>query len=100
MKAICAVVAALLPAAGNALAQAGYPEQTVRILVGFSPGVAPDVTARLLADKLSAAWGKPVGVENVTAAGGNIAVPRVPTAPPPSYVLGLTGNGSLAVRPS
>ena len=34
VKAICAVVAALLPAAGNALAQAGYPEQTVRILVG------------------------------------------------------------------
>ena len=34
---------------GAAAAQSGYPEQTVRILVGFTPGVAPDITARLLA---------------------------------------------------
>src|SRR6266446_883934 len=100
MRAICVVVAALLPAAGNALAQAGYPEQTVRILVGFSPGVAPDVTARLLADKLSAAWSKPVVVENVTGAGGNIAVARVAKAPPDGYVLGMNGNGSLVFSPS
>ena len=100
MKAICAVVAALLPAAGNALAQAGYPEQTVRILVGFSPGVAPDVTARLLADKLSGVWSKPVVVENVTGAGGNIAVGRVAKAPPDGYVLGMNGNGSLVFSPS
>ncbi len=90
----------LLPAAGNALAQAGYPEQTVRILVGFSPGVAPDVTARLLADKLAAAWSKPVVVENVTGAGGNIAVGRVAKAPPDGYTLGMNGNGSLVFSPS
>src|SRR2546426_2877472 len=47
-----ATVAALLISmtAAQALAQANYPEQTVRILVGFSPGVAPDITGRLLAE--------------------------------------------------
>jgi len=59
MNTICRIVAALLifVAAGQAAAQAGYPEQTVRILVGFSPGVAPDVTARLLAERLTNAAG-------------------------------------------
>jgi tripartite-type tricarboxylate transporter receptor subunit TctC len=80
---ICRIAAALLAlASGNAIAQASYPGQTVRILVGFSPGGAPDVTARLLADRLSEAWGKPVVVENVTGAGGNIGATRVAKAPP------------------
>jgi len=69
-------------AAAGALAQSGYPEQTVRILVGFSPGVAPDVTARLLADRLAEAWGKAVVVENVSGAGGNTAVERGAKAAP------------------
>ncbi len=93
-------VLALWMAAGAALAQAGYPEQTVRILVGFSPGVAPDVTARLLADRLAEAWGKPVVVENLTGAGGNIAADRVAKAPPNGYTLGMIGNGSLVFSPS
>src|SRR5262245_38197076 len=77
-----------------------YPEQSVRILVGFTPGVAPDVTARLLAEKLTAAWGKAVVVENVTGAGGNIAADRVAKAPPNGYTLGMIGNGSLVFSPS
>ena len=72
----------------------------MRILVGFSPGVAPDVTARLLADRLAEAWGKPVVVENVTGAGGNIAADRVAKAPPNGYTLGMVGNGSLVFSPS
>ena len=102
MKSIYGVLAALLVslAPGSAIAQANYPEQTVRILVGFSPGVAPDVTARLLADKLSEAWGKPVVVENVTGAGGNIAVGRVAKAAPDGHILGMNGNGSLVFGPS
>ena len=97
-----AVVAALsiCMAAGQALAQTTYPEQTVRILVGFSPGVAPDVTGRLLAERLSSAWGKPVVVENVTGAGGNIATDRVAKAAPNGYTLGMIGNGSLVFSPS
>src|SRR6266852_352903 len=102
MRLICAFAAALLVllAAGNAAAQASYPEQAVRILVGFSAGVAPDVTARLLADQLSAAWGKPVVVENVTGAAGNIATTRVARATPDGHTLGMIGNSSLVFSPS
>ena len=90
----------VLLSAGNAAAQASYPEQVVRILVGFSAGVAPDVTARLLADQLSSAWGKPVVVENVTGAAGNIATTRVAKAAPDGHTLGMIGNGSLVFSPS
>jgi tripartite-type tricarboxylate transporter receptor subunit TctC len=84
----------------TALAQGNYPEQSVRILVGFTPGVAPDVAARLLADKLAEALAKPVVVENVTGAGGNIGAARVASAKPDGYTLGMVGNGSLIFSPS
>src|ERR1700686_1096906 len=93
-----AAVAALL-AAGHALAQ-GYPDQGVKIVVGFPPGVAPDVTARLLADKFGEAWGKPVVVENVTGAGSNIATDRVAKAAPDGYTLLMGGNSALVISPS
>jgi tripartite-type tricarboxylate transporter receptor subunit TctC len=93
------VLGAALVAAGPALAQ-GYPDQGVKIVVGFPPGVAPDVTARLLADKLGAAWGKPVVVENVTGAGSNIATDRVAKAAPDGYTLLMGGNSALVMSPS
>jgi tripartite-type tricarboxylate transporter receptor subunit TctC len=91
---------AMLLAAATAAAQSNYPEQSVRILVGFTPGVAPDVAARLLADKLAEALAKPVVVENVTGAGGNIGAARVAKAPADGYTLGMVGNGSLIFSPS
>ena len=72
----------LLLAGNRALAQTSYPEQTVRILVGFPAGTAPDVAARIVADKFALDWGKPVVVENITGASGNIAVDRVAKSPP------------------
>ena len=102
MNAIQRIVAGLsiLVAAGQAVAQTGYPEQPVRVLVGFTAGVAPDVTARVMAEKFSGMWGKPVVVENVTGAGGNIAVDRVAKVAPNGYTLGMVGNGSLIFSPS
>jgi tripartite-type tricarboxylate transporter receptor subunit TctC len=102
MKAIRGVVAALLLwlTAGDALAQANYPEQAIKIIVGFPPGVAPDITSRLLGDKLTEAWGKPVVVENVTGASGNIAVERVAKAAPDGHTLLMGGNASLVINPS
>ena len=81
-------------------AQASYPEQPIKIIVGFPPGVAPDVTSRLLGDKLTEAWGKPVVVENVTGASGNIAVERVAKAAPDGYTLLMGGNASLVINPN
>jgi tripartite-type tricarboxylate transporter receptor subunit TctC len=102
MKLLCAAVAALLLslAAGDARAQANYPEQPIKIIIGFPPGVAPDVTSRLLGDKLTEAWGKPVVVENVTGASGNIAVERVAKAAPDGYALLMGGNASLVINPN
>ena len=102
MKAIYGIVAVLsvLQTAGHAAAQASYPEQTVRILVGFTPGVAPDIVGRLLADKFSEAWGRPVVVENVTGAAGNIATDRVAKATPDGHILLMGGNASLIFGPS
>lgn len=83
-----------------ALAQPGYPERAVRILVGFGPGSAPDIVARLMADRLSQAWGKPVVVENLTGAGGNVAAERVAKSAPDGYTMLLTGNANMVINPS
>jgi tripartite-type tricarboxylate transporter receptor subunit TctC len=101
MKSICAflVMAAALTA-GAASAQTNYPEQPIRILVGFTPGVAPDITSRLLGEKFTAAWGKPVVVDNVTGAGGNIAVERTARAAPDGYTLVMGGNAALIFNAS
>ena len=80
-------------------AQPTYPEKPVRIIVGFPAGVAPDIAARVLAEKLAEAWGKPVVVENVSGAGGNIGADRVAKAAPDGYALGMVGNGSLIFSP-
>ncbi len=93
------VLAALLAAAAD-MARADYPEQGVRIIVGFPPGVAPDVVSRLLADKFTEAWGRAVVVENVTGAGSNIATDRVAKAAPDGYTLLMGGNAALVMSPS
>ncbi len=100
MRAI--VIGALLlgPLLGQAAAQANYPNQPIRILVGFSPGVAPDIAGRLLAEKFMEAWGGSAVVENVTGAGGNIATDRVAKAAADGYTLLMGGNASLVFSPS
>jgi tripartite-type tricarboxylate transporter receptor subunit TctC len=100
MKAIVMAALSLCLTAGGAAAQASYPEQTIRILVGFTPGVAPDITGRILAERFTQAWGKSAVVDNVTGAGGNIATERVAKAPPDGYTLLMGGNASLIFSPS
>jgi tripartite-type tricarboxylate transporter receptor subunit TctC len=89
MKLICAFCAALTALLGShdGFAQPVYPDKAIRILVGFPPGGPPDIAARLLADKFTETWGKPVLVENATGAGGNVAVDRAAKAAPDGYTL-------------
>ena len=94
-----AISLALLVGPG-AFAQTSYPEQSVRILIGFPAGTAPDVAARIVADKLSINWGKPVVIENITGASGNIAADRAAKAPPDGYTLFMGGNSSLIMSVS
>lgn len=93
-------LAVLLGWAAQALAQSGYPDKSIRILVGFSPGVAPDITSRLFADKFNETWAKGVVVENVTGAGGNLAVERTAKSPPDGYTLAMGGNAALVINPN
>ena len=86
--------------AGSAAAQPTYPEKSIRMVVGFPPGGAPDIVARVLSQKLSEALGKPIVVDNATGASGNIATERVAKAAPDGYTLGLLTNGQLVINPS
>jgi tripartite-type tricarboxylate transporter receptor subunit TctC len=89
-----------LLAAGSSIAQTNYPEKPIRIVVGFSPGGTVDTVGRLLAQKLTEMLGKPVVVENISGASGNIATERVARAAPDGYTLTLMGEGQVVVNPS
>jgi tripartite-type tricarboxylate transporter receptor subunit TctC len=90
----------VLLAAQTASAQSGYPNRPVKIVVGFTPGTAPDLAARILADRFSEVWGSPFVVENVPGAGSNIATDHVAKAAADGYTLLMGGNSSLVINPS
>jgi len=84
---------------GHASAQT-YPGRPIRILVGFTPGSATDVSARMFAQKLSDAWAVPVTVENLPGGGGSIGGERVARSPPDGYTLYWGANGAMTINPS
>jgi tripartite-type tricarboxylate transporter receptor subunit TctC len=85
---------------GSPAAQTNYPEKLIRIVVGLPPGGTQDLVARLLGQKFAEAWGKPVVIDNITGAAGNIATERVAKAVPDGYTLGLLGQGTIVINPS
>src|SRR5262249_5302511 len=76
-----------------ALAEPGYPNRPVRIVVPFAPGGAVDTVARLIAGKWSENVGQPVIVENRTGAGGNIGADVVAKSPADGYTLLMATSG-------
>ena len=66
---------------------ADYPSRPIHILVGFTPGGGPDITARWIAQKLGEAWKQQVIVENRPGAGGTVAAGTVARAVPDGYTL-------------
>ena len=75
--------AATVPALHGVRAQAAYPVagQSLKFIVGFPAGGAQDIVGRVIADRLGALWGVPTVVENISGAGGNIAMDRVAKGP-------------------
>jgi tripartite-type tricarboxylate transporter receptor subunit TctC len=70
-----------------AVAADGYPSRPIRLVVGFGAGGPTDIPARYIADKLGAALGQPVIVENKPAAGGIVATRDVLAQPRDGYTL-------------
>ena len=95
---IVLLVAASFTLTAHALAQS-YPSRTVRIVVGFAPGGATDVTARLLAAELGKAWGQQVVVDNRAGASGMIGAELVAKAAPDGYTLLISPQTSIVVAP-
>lgn len=77
-----------------------YPSRTVRVVVPFSAGGSADVTARILAEALSADWGQPVIIENKAGAGTTVASTFVARSAPDGYTLYLAYNQSFAATAS
>jgi len=82
-----------------ALAAAQYPSRPITIIVPIPPGGAPDIAARVIADKLSQNIGQPVVVENKAGANGNIANEFVARSQPDGHTLGLLADSQITVNP-
>jgi tripartite-type tricarboxylate transporter receptor subunit TctC len=81
-------------------AQTHYPEKPIRLIVPRPAGTQADTVARLLGQEFAGTLGKPVVVENVAGAAGNIAADRVAKAAPDGYTLGLLAESQIVVNPS
>lgn len=84
---------------GVAMAQNGYPDRPVRIIVAFPPGASTDIVARLVGARLGDALGQNVVIENRPGAGGNIGSQTARRANPDGYTL-MMNSSAIAVNVS
>lgn len=100
-KTLCTVVyVASAFAAGHSQAQQAYPTKPIRMICPFPPGGTTDVVARLVAQKLTEAWGQQVVVDNRPGAGGIIGTEIVTKAAPDGYTVLLGSITTHAVNPA
>jgi tripartite-type tricarboxylate transporter receptor subunit TctC len=92
---VAAACAVALPALGQDAAS--FPNRPVRIVVGFPPGGSSDVTARIVAERMSEEWKQPVLVENKPGAAATIAAAHVAGSPADGYTVLHLGPGTHAI---
>jgi tripartite-type tricarboxylate transporter receptor subunit TctC len=95
---VAAAVCAVFALCDGASAQS-YPSRQVRLIVPFGAGGPTDVIARVVAQRLSEAWGQQVITENIPGAGGNTGVAMVAKAPADGYTILVVSTGFM-VNPS
>lgn len=100
MRAIVRCFAAVLGiAAVQVQAQPSYPEKPIKLVIGFPPGTAADLVARIVAPKLGDALGQSIVVDNKPGAGSNIGAELVARAPADGYTL-LVGTSANVISDS
>lgn len=92
------LMAIALACGSSAWAQDNYPTRSVRLIVPFPPGGATDIVGRLVADRLQAALGRPVIVDNKSGASGNIGVGEAVRAAPDGHTLVLGSPQTLTIN--
>jgi tripartite-type tricarboxylate transporter receptor subunit TctC len=97
---VLAAAAAALVLAGAPVAQAqDFPTRPIRVVIAFPPGGPTDFVGRLMVDKMSAALGQRVFIENKPGANGTVGADNVAKADPDGYSLFLTTAGAVTVSP-
>ena len=94
-----ALTAVFVFAAAFASAQS-FPAKPVRITAPYSPGAAPAIFTRVVAEKLSKLWGQPVVVESKSGASGFIAIEAVKSATADGHELLVVSDAHVAINPS
>lgn len=97
--ALAALGALMLPAFAQAADDPAWPTKAVKLMVPFSPGGPTDIVARLLAEKLQAAWKQPVVMEYKPGGGTIVGTQYIATSPPDGYMLGMAITAYM-VNPS
>ncbi|HEV8110598.1 MAG TPA: tripartite tricarboxylate transporter substrate binding protein [Burkholderiales bacterium] len=97
MRIVAALTAWLL--AFGALAQS-YPNRPVKVVVPWPPGQATDIAARVVAERLQAAFGQPFVVENRPGAGGSIGTDVVAKSAADGYTILAASSGPVSIMPN
>ena len=100
MKRIAALAFIFIALATAPVLAQDYPTRPIRILSPYSPGGISDIAARIVAGKLTEAWGQQVIVENRPGGNGFIAVTDAARAAPDGYTLVMVTAGDITINPS
>lgn len=98
--AAAALGACALPALAQGNPAAGFPNKPIKIVVGYAPGGANDILARIVAQKMQESFGKEVVVENKPSTGSIVGSVAVANAAPDGYTLLMGASGPIVFNPA